>query len=134
MVLAVTTYPLLEVFWTILIVFAFIVWLWILFSVLSDLFRRHDASGWAKVAWVLFIVILPYLGTLVYLLVNHRGMAERSEKQAKAVQGEVEQYVRSVAGRTDPAQQIATAKELLDKGTINQEEFDQIKRHALAGS
>jgi energy-coupling factor transporter transmembrane protein EcfT len=128
-----TSYPLLEVFWTILIFFAFFIWIWILFIVFADLFRRSDISGWAKVGWIVFIVILPYLGVFVYLIAQHKGMTERSEKQQKAAQSEMDQYVKSVAGQSDPASQIAKAKTLLDQGTITQADFDQIKQKALAG-
>ncbi|MGO8907073.1 MAG: SHOCT domain-containing protein [Solirubrobacteraceae bacterium] len=128
-----TSYPLLEVFWTMLIFFAFFIWIWILFIVFADLFRRHDISGWAKVAWIVFIIILPYLGVFVYLIAEHKGMTERSVRQEKAAKSEMDQYVRSVAEQSDPASQIAKAKALLDQGTISQAEFDQIKQKALAG-
>jgi hypothetical protein len=128
-----TNYPLLEVFWTMLIFFAFFIWIWLLFIVFSDLFRRSDVSGWAKVAWIVFIIILPYLGVFVYLIAQHKGMTERSVKQQEAAQAQMDQYVKSVASKSDPAEQIANAKSLLDKGTITQAEFDQIKQKALAG-
>jgi Phospholipase_D-nuclease N-terminal/Short C-terminal domain len=128
-----TSYPLLEVFWTMLIFFAFFIWIWVLFVVFTDLFRRHDASGWVKVAWIIFVVILPYLGVFVYLIAEHKGMTERSLKQQKAAQTQMDEYVKSVAGKGDPAGQIANAKTLLDQGTITQAEFDQIKQKALAG-
>jgi hypothetical protein len=128
-----TSYPFLEVFWTMLIFFAFFIWIWILFIVFADLFRRDDISGWAKVAWIVFIIILPYLGVFVYLIAEHKGMTERSVKQEKAAKSEMDQYVRSVAEQSDPASQIAKAKALLDQGTISQAEFDQIKQKALAG-
>ena len=128
-----TSYPLLEVFWTMLIFFAFFIWIWLLFIVFADLFRRDDTSGWAKVAWIVFIIILPYLGVFVYLIAEHKGMTERSVRQEKAAKSEMDQYVRSVAEQSDPASQIAKAKALLDQGTISQAEFDQIKQKALAG-
>lgn len=128
-----TSYPLLEVFWTMLIFFAFFIWIWLLFGVFADLFRRDDISGWAKVAWIVFIIIAPYLGVLVYLIAEHKGMTERSVKQQKAAKSEMDQYVRSVAEQSEPTSQIAKAKALLDQGTISQAEFDQIKQKALAG-
>ena len=128
-----TSYPFLEIVWTILIFFAFFIWIWLLFVVFADLFRRDDTSGWAKVAWIVFIIILPYLGVFVYLIAEHDGMTERSVKQEKAAKSEMDQYVRSVAGQSDPTSQIAKAKALLDQGTISQAEFDQIKQKALAG-
>jgi hypothetical protein len=127
-----TSYPLLEVFWTMLIFFAFVVWVWILFTVLADLFRRHDTSGFSKVLWIVFIIVLPYLGVFVYLIVEHNGMTARAIKQHEAAQAQVDKYVQSVVGKTDPAEQIAKAKGLLDSGAITQAEFEHIKQKALA--
>jgi len=127
-----TSYPFLEVFWTMLIFFAFFIWIWLLFIVFADIFRRTDASGWIKVVWIIFIVILPYLGVFVYLIAEHKGMTERSIKQREAAQTQMDQYVRSAAGRSDPTEQIAKGEELLKDGTISRAEFDQIKQRALA--
>jgi len=129
-----TSYPFLEVFWTMLIFFAFVIWIWILITVLIDIFRRHDTSGFMKVLWIIFIIVLPYLGVFVYLIAEHKGMAERTIKQQQAAQQQMDDYVKSVAGATDPAEQIAKAKQLLDTGAISQTEFDQIKQKALAAS
>jgi hypothetical protein len=129
-----TSYPFLEVFWTMLIFFAFVIWIWILITVLIDIFRRHDTSGFAKVLWIIFIIVLPYLGVFVYLIAEHKGMTERAIKQQEAAQSQMDKYVQSVAAQTDPAEQIAKAKGLLDSGTISQAEFDQIKQKALAAS
>jgi hypothetical protein len=128
-----TSYPLLEVFETMLIFFAFVIWIWILFIVIMDIFRRRDTSGWVKVAWIVFIIVLPYLGVFVYLIAEHKGMSERSVRAQESAQTEMDQYVRSVAGKSDPTEQIAKGEELLKSGTISQAEFDQIKRQALAG-
>ncbi|HYM46067.1 MAG TPA: PLDc N-terminal domain-containing protein [Solirubrobacteraceae bacterium] len=133
MILA-TSYPFLEVFWTMLIFFAFVVWIWILITVLADIFRRHDTSGFAKVLWIIFIIVLPYLGVFIYLIAEHKGMTERAVKQQQAAQSQFDSYVKSVAAQGDPAEQIAKAKQLLDNGTISQVEFDQIKQKALAAS
>ena len=97
-----TSYPFLEVFWTILIFFAFFIWIWLLFIVFADIFRNHESSGWVKVAWIVFIIIVPYLGVFVYLIAEHQGMTERSIKQQEAAKSEMDQYVRSVAG-SDPS-------------------------------
>ena len=129
-----TKYPFLEVFWTILIFFAFVIWIWILFIVIADIFRNHETSGWVKVLWIAFIIILPYLGVFVYLIAEHKGMTDRSVAQQQQQQQQFNEYVRSAAGTTDPAEQIAKAKQLLDAGTISQTEFDQIKQKALAAS
>jgi Phospholipase_D-nuclease N-terminal/Short C-terminal domain len=118
-------------FWDVLLFMAWIIWFWLLITVFADLFRRHDTSGFAKVVWVIFVIVLPYFGVLVYLLVEHKGMAERNTKQVAASQQEFDQYVRSVSSG-DPAEQIAKAKSLLNDGTITQAEFDQLKQKALA--
>jgi hypothetical protein len=127
-----TAYPFLEVFWTMLIFFFFIVWLWILFTVFTDVFRRRDISGWGKTAWCIFVILLPYLGVFVYLIAEHKGMTDRTLEQQQAAKSQMDQYVQSVAGQGDPAAQISKAKGLLDQGTITQAEFDQIKQKALA--
>jgi hypothetical protein len=131
-IIASSSYPFLEVFWTMLIFFAFVIWIWILIGVFADLFRRHDTSGFAKVLWIVFIVLLPYLGVFVYLIAEHRGMAERTVKHQQTAQKEFDQYVQSVATQGDPTEQITKAKQLLDGGTISQAEFDAIKQKALA--
>jgi len=132
MILASTNYPFLEVVWTMLVFFGFVVWIWLMFAVLSDIFRRHDESGFAKVLWIIFVIIIPYFGVFIYLIVEHQGMTERAVKQQEAAQAQVDQYVQSVAAKGDPAEQIAKAKQLLDSGAITQTEFDQIKQKALA--
>lgn len=126
-----TSYPFLEVFWTMLIFFAFFIWIWILFTVFADLFRRDDISGWGKTGWIIFVIVLPYLGVFVYLIAEHKGMTERTIQQQEAAKSQMDQYVRSVA-RSDPTEQIAKGEELLKQGTISQAEFDQIKQRALA--
>ena len=131
MVLA-TSYPFLEVFWTMLIFFAFLIWLWILITIFSDIFRRHDTSGFAKVLWIIFIIILPYFGAFVYLIAEHKGMTERAIQQQEAAKAQMDQYVRSVAPGSDPTAQIAKGEEMLKAGTITQAEFEQIKKSALA--
>ncbi len=118
-------------FWDVLLLFAWIIWFWLLITVFIDIFRRHDTSGFSKVLWVIFVIILPYVGVLIYLLVEHQGMADRNVKQAQAQQQQFDTYVRSVA-QTDPTEQISKAQQLLSQGAITQEEFDQIKAKALA--
>ena len=131
MILA-TDYPLLEAFETILIFFGFVIWLWLLFTVFADIFRRSDASAWVKVLWIVLIILLPFLGVFIYLIAEHKGMSERSIKQEEAARSQMDQYVKSVAGDRGPAEQIANAKRLLDSGTITQAEFDEMKQKALA--
>ena len=128
-----SSYPFLEVVWTMFIFFGFIVWLWLLFTVIGDIFRRHDTGGSAKVLWMIFMIVLPFLGVFVYVIVEHKGMTERSIKRQESTQAQVEGYLRSVAAQSDPAEQIAKAKALLDQGAIDQAEFDSIKQQALAG-
>jgi uncharacterized membrane protein YcjF (UPF0283 family) len=129
--IAATNYPFLNVFWTILIFFAWVIFIWIAITVLIDLFRRHDISGWGKAAWVIAVIILPFIGVLAYLIFYHDGMAERSNKEAAASQAQVDQYIRETAGSGGPAGEIETAKRLLDSGDITQAEFDAIKAKAL---
>ena len=126
------SYPFLDVLWTMLIFFAWVIWFWLLITVFSDLFRRHDTSGFAKVAWIIFVIILPSLGVFIYLIANHDGMTERSVKQARAQQAQMDAYVKSVAGSSGAADEIDKAKKLLDAGAISQAEFDSIKAKALA--
>jgi hypothetical protein len=129
-VLIAADYPFLDVLWTMIIFFAWVAWLWILFTVFADLFRRHDIGGWQKAGWVVFVIVLPFLGVLVYLIAQHEGMRERSVRQAETQRAAFDQYVRDAAGGS--AAEIAKAKELLDAGTITQAEFDAIKAKALS--
>ncbi len=123
-------YPFLDVFWTIVVFFAWLAWFWILITVFADLFRRHDIGGWGKAAWMVFVIVLPFLGVFVYLIAQHDGMRERSAKQAQEQKAAMDAYVRDTAGGS--ATEIAKAKELLDAGTISQTEFDSIKAKALS--
>jgi hypothetical protein len=133
MVIDASSYPVVGVFWDILIFFAWVIFIWIAITVLIDVFRRHDISGWQKALWVVFIVLLPWIGVLVYLIVNHAGMTERRVKESQAAQAQFDQYVRHTAGTGGgSASEIEKAKQLLDNGTITQEEFDAIKRKALS--
>lgn len=123
-------YPFLDIFWTMILFFAWVAWIWIAVTVLVDIFRRADIGGWHKAAWVVFVIVVPFLGVLVYLIVQHDGMRERSEKQAQAQKAAFDSYVRDAAGGA--AAEIAKAKELLDAGTITQAEFEAIKAKATA--
>ena len=123
-------YPFLDVFWTILIFFSWVIWIWIAITIFADIFRRDDIGGWAKAGWIVFVIILPFLGVLIYLIAQHDGMRQRSERQAKEQKQAFDSYVRDAAGGS--AGEIAQAKELLDSGAITQEEFDALKRKALA--
>jgi uncharacterized membrane protein YcjF (UPF0283 family) len=129
-VLIAADYPFLDILWTMIIFFAWVAWIWIAITVFVDIFRRHDISGWGKAAWVVFVIVLPFLGVLVYLIAQHDGMRERNVKQAQAQQAAFDQYVRDAAAGS--AGEIAKAKELLDSGAISQAEFDAIKAKALS--
>lgn len=113
--------------------FLFFAWLMVLFWVFGDIFRSHDLGGGGKTFWVLFVILLPWLGVLVYLLVRGKGMQERQLEQAKQMQAAQAEYIKSVAGSgSSAADQIASAKSLLDSGAITQAEFDALKAKALA--
>ncbi|HEY3727825.1 MAG TPA: SHOCT domain-containing protein [Solirubrobacteraceae bacterium] len=127
-----TSYPFLDVLWSILIFFAWVIFIWIAVTVLIDVFRRHDISGLAKAAWVIFVVVIPWIGVLVYLIAYHDGMNERRAKESQAAQKQFDNYVRTAAATGGPAAEIQKAKQLLDSGAITQAEFDAIKAKALA--
>jgi hypothetical protein len=126
-------YPFLDVLWSMVVFFAFVIWVWILFTVLVDVFRRHDLSGWGKAGWTILMIVLPFIGVLSYLIANSQGMAERRAKEVSDAQAQFDGYVRNVAGNGGgAAAEIERAKKLLDSGAINQSEFDAIKQRALA--
>jgi hypothetical protein len=120
-----------DIIWFIIVTFAFVAYLMILFSILSDLFRDKGTSGVAKAAWVIALIAIPFLTALIYLIVRGHGMAERNVKAAQEMQQAQDDYIRDVAG-TSPTDQIHKAKELLDAGAISQAEFDAIKAKALS--
>ncbi|HET9437796.1 MAG TPA: SHOCT domain-containing protein [Gaiellaceae bacterium] len=123
-------YPFLDILWTMFIFFLFIIWIWILITVFGDIFRRKDIGGGTKAIWIVFVILLPYLGVLVYLIANHDGMADRNIQQMQRQQQATDAYIKSVAGGA--AAEIEKAKGLLDSGAITQAEFDAIKQKALA--
>jgi hypothetical protein len=131
--LAATNYPFLDILWTTLIFFAWVIFIWIAITVLIDVFRRNDLSGWAKAAWVILVVLIPWVGVLIYLIVNHEGMAERRYRDAATQQQQFDDYVRQAAGTGGggAAAEIERAKKLLDDGTITPAEFEAIKAKAL---
>jgi Short C-terminal domain/Phospholipase_D-nuclease N-terminal len=117
--------------WDVLVIFAFVIWFWLLIVVFGDLFSRTDISGWGKAGWIIFVIILPYLGVFIYFIANGNSMGERAAAKAQAQQAQVDDYVRSVASSDTSADQIAKGKQLLDSGAITQAEFDQLKAKAL---
>ncbi len=124
-------YPFLDVFWTMLVFFGWVIWFWLLITVFGDLFRRHDISGWGKAGWTVFVIVLPVLGVLVYLIAQGKHMAERKMADAEASRAAFDDYVRQAASDAGPSDQIAKAKQLLDSGAIDAAEFEQLKRKAL---
>ena len=128
--LAASSYPFLDVLWSMVIFFAFVIWIWLLITVFADIFRRRDVGGGSKAIWIIFVILLPYLGVLVYLIAQHDGMASRSMEQMKAARAQQDDYIKSVAG-SSPADQVTQAKQLLDSGAITQAEFDTMKAKAL---
>jgi hypothetical protein len=131
-VLVAADYPFIDVLWTMVVFFAWVIWFSLLIMVFGDLFRRHDISGWGKAAWTLCVVALPYLGVLVYMIAQGKQMAERKAADTQAGKAAFDNYVRNVATNGGPSDQIAKAKELLDSGAIDRTEFEQIKQKALA--
>jgi hypothetical protein len=132
--IAAADYPFLEIVGTIIIFFAWVAWFWAVITVLGDIFRRRDISGWGKAGWVFVVVVIPFLGVLIYLGSQGQHMAERNIEQAQAQKAQLDAYVRETAGGGaggGAAAEIAQAKELLDKGAINQAEFDRLKQQAI---
>ena len=128
-----TDYPFLDLMWTMAIFFLWILWIWLLFTVFADIFRRHDVSGWGKATWIVFVILLPFLGVFVYLITQNVGMTERHLQHARAQQERFDDHVRQVAsGGGGAAAEIDKAKQLLDSGAITQPEFEALKQKALA--
>ena len=121
-----------DFFWLLIWSFFFVCYLLVLFQIIADLFRDKDLSGWWKALWVIFLIFFPFLAAVIYLIARGRGMAERQAGAARSAQAATDQYIQSVAAQGNPADQIASAKSLLDSGTITQEEFDKLKKKALA--
>ena len=125
-------YPFMNVFWTMILFFFWVAWIWVLIMVFSDLFRRHEVSGWVKALWIIVVIFMPFLGVLVYVLVNGHGMTERNVKQAQDQKAQFDAYVQTAAGKSSTAGEIEKAKALLDSGAITQAEFDALKAKAHA--
>jgi Short C-terminal domain/Phospholipase_D-nuclease N-terminal len=131
MVLA-ADYPFLDILGSMLVFFGFVVWFWLLIRVFGDVFRRHDIGGGMKFVWSLFVILVPLLGVLCYLIANGREMGDRDVEQARAAQAQLDDYVRSVSGENGgAASEIEKAHKLLDSGAITQAEFDTLKAKAV---
>ena len=120
-----------SVIWLFFWSFAFVAYLFALFAIISDLFRDHKLNGWWKAVWIIFLVFVPFLTALVYLIARGRGMAERNMKEAADTQAAVDAHIRDVTSSTSPADEIAKAQQLLSSGAITQQEFDHLKARAL---
>jgi Short C-terminal domain/Phospholipase_D-nuclease N-terminal len=126
------TYPLLDIFWTMLWFFCFFIYIWLLVIVFSDIFRSHDMGGWAKAGWVIFVIVLPFLGILVYLIARGGKMHERQMRDANQAQKEFDSYVRSVADSGSSADQLEKLAKLKQQGTITDAEFEAQKAKILS--
>jgi Phospholipase_D-nuclease N-terminal/Short C-terminal domain len=126
-----SSYPFLDVLWTMIIFFVWVMWFWLLIVIFRDIFRRHDISGWGKTAWLIFVICLPFLGVFVYLISQNKGINERNLKEMDAQKAQFDSAVRD-AGGGGAAGEIERGKKLLDSGAITQAEFDAIKQKALA--
>jgi hypothetical protein len=111
-----------------------VIWFWLLITVFADLFRRHDIGGGMKTLWIIFVILLPFLGVFIYLISQGKGMAERNTKSMAAAQAQQAEYIKSVAGSGGAADEIEKAKKLLDSGAITQAEYDSIKAKALGSA
>jgi ABC-type multidrug transport system fused ATPase/permease subunit len=126
------SYPLLGAFWTIFIVFLWVIWFWILITVFIDLFRSHDLSGWAKALWFIFILFLPLIGVLVYLIARGSKMHEHAQRDAQLQDQQFRQYVQEAAGSESTADQLSKLADLRDRGVITADEFERQKAKILA--
>ena len=126
------SYPVLGVFWTILMIFLWVIWIWILITIIIDIFRSHDLSGWAKALWFVFILFLPLVGVLVYLIARGGKMHEHQVRQAQLQEEQLRSYVQQTAGPQSSADQLAKLADLRDRGVITAEEFDREKAKILA--
>jgi len=126
------TYPLLSIFWTMLEFFFFVLWIWLLIYIFMDIFRSHDMGGFAKALWVLFVIILPFLGVLVYLIARGGSMHERAEKQAQEQQKAFDAYVKQTAGASNSADELAKLADLKAKGVLTDAEFEAQKAKILS--
>ena len=127
-------YPFLDIVLTMIIFFTWVVWVWMMILILSDVFRRHDISGWRKAIWVVLLIVLPFIGVLTYLIVQHDGIAQRSIERAEMAERQYDERIRAVAsaGGDGVTAEIEKAEQLRARGTITQSEFDELKAKALA--
>jgi len=131
MIVADSSYPLLDVFWTMTIFFAWMIWIWLLIAIFMDLFSRHDVSGWGKAGWTFALIVLPLFGVLIYLITESKSMAER---RSDAYRAQAKQFAAAYpSSNGSSASEIGKAKELLDSGAITTDEYEVMKQKVLAG-
>lgn len=123
-----------NIIWFIVVSFAFIAYLMILFSIFGDLFRDHQLSGWLKALWIIVLIVFPFISAFIYIIARGPGMAQRQAESASSMRAAQDEYIKSVAGGTSPVEQVAQAKNLRDQGVISSAEFDALKAKALAQS
>src|SRR3954468_16667910 len=117
-------YPFLNILWSMILFFTWVIWIWMMIVILTDVFRRRDIGGWSKAAWVAFMIVLPFLGVLVYLIAQHDGIAQRNAEQMQAAQQQFDVQVRAVASSEGPAAEIEKAAKLRDQGALSATEFE----------
>lgn len=125
-------YPFMDVLWTMIIFFAWVVWIWMMVVILTDVFRRRDIGGWSKAAWCVFMIVLPFIGVLTYVIAQHDHIAERNVAEMEKAQAQLDEHIRTVATHDGAAAEIEKGAELLRSGAISQEEYDALKARALA--
>jgi hypothetical protein len=128
------SYPVLGAFWTIFELFLFVVWIWLLFWIFADIFRSRDMSGWSKALWTVFVLVIPVIGILCYLIVRGGSMHERAVRDARQQDEAARAYIRDAAGRESPAEQLTKLAALRDQGVISATEFEQQKAKVLAST
>ena len=126
------SYPLLGAFWTILEIFLWVLWIWVLIYVFIDIFRSHDLSGWAKAGWFIFVLFIPLIGVLVYLIARGGSMQERAQQQARQADADARAYIQDAASSASPADQLTKLAELRERGVITADEFEREKAKILA--
>jgi hypothetical protein len=132
MITAADDYPLADLMWTFVLFFVLIIYFWLVIVALGDLFRRHDLSGWGKTGWLAVVLVLPLIGSVTYLITQGRAMADRDVQQARRAKQQTDDYIASVASPgSRTVDELVRAKDLLDRGAISQDEFEQLKRRLL---
>ncbi len=127
-----SSYPLLDLFWTILWIFGFIIWIWLLIMIFGDIFRSHDIGGWAKALWTIFVIVLPLIGILVYLIARGGGMHERAAQAAQRQQSAFDAYVKQTAGTSNTADELTKLASLKNSGALTEAESETQRAKLLS--